>query len=271
MKIRTIIIDDEPHAREGIRIRLAPFSDIHCIAECSSGSEAVTVINTLQPDLLFLDIQMPEMNGFEVLEHIRVDRQPIVIFVTAFDKYAIRAFECHALDYLLKPIREDRFRETVQTVLSESHRRNLEAYVARLRSAALEYGAGDESIDTAAASASAAASQRFLTRLMIKAKDQISIVSVETIDWVESAGDYVYVHANTQKHLVRETLASLEERLDPRMFVRIHRSGIVNIERITSLRPNEHGDYDVILKNGVKLKLSRTYRAHFELATGNLL
>jgi two-component system LytT family response regulator len=272
MKIRTLIIDDEPHAREGIRIRLTPFPEIHCIGECASGREAVTVINTLQPDLLFLDIQMPEMNGFEVLQHIRVDRQPIVIFVTAFDKYAIQAFECHALDYLLKPIREDRFGETMQAVMSESHRRNLEAYVARLHSAARDYAMGGAMPDQAPSMiADAAAPLRFLTRLMIKAKDQISIVTVDTIDWIESAGDYVYVHAQGQKHLVRETLASLEERLDPQKFVRIHRSVIVNIERITLLRPNEHGDFDVVLKNGVKLKLSRTYRAHFELVTGNPL
>ena len=214
MKIRTLIIDDEPHAREGIRIRLMRYPDIELVGECASGNEAVTVINTLQPDLLFLDIQMPEMNGFEVLQKIQVNRQPIVIFVTAFDKYAIQAFECRALDYLLKPIREDRFKEAVQVVLSESHRRNVEAYAAKLQSAVTDYFTltGNAAGGIPAYSA---APQRYLTRLMIKAKDQISIVGVETIDWIESAGDYVYVHARAQKHLVRETLVSLEDRLDP--------------------------------------------------------
>jgi two-component system, LytTR family, response regulator len=270
MKIRTLIIDDEPHAREGIRIRLARYPEIYIIGECASGSEAVTVIDSLQPDLLFLDIQMPEMNGFEVLRKIHITPQPIVIFVTAFDKYAIQAFECHALDYLLKPIREDRFCEALRVVLSESHRRNLEQYVAKLQSAASDYSSLTGM--TAAAPVKAPAGARpFLTRLMIKAKDQISIVSVDKIDWIDSAGDYVYVHSQAQKHIVRETLVSLEERLDPRMFVRIHRSVIVNIEQITQLRPNDHGDYDVFLNSGVKLKLSRSYRPHFEQATGNLL
>ena len=170
---------------------------------------------------------------------------------------------------LVKPVREDRFKEALQVVLSESHRRNLEAYVAKLQSAMTDYFARPDA-DGAELSHAPQRGQ-YLTRLMIKAKDQISIVSVDLIDWIESAGDYVYVHAQAQKHLVRETLVSLEDRMDPRKFVRIHRSVIVNIEQITMLRPNEHGDYDVILKSGVKLKLSRTYRPHFEQMTGNAL
>jgi two-component system, LytTR family, response regulator len=271
MNIRTLIIDDEPHAREGIRIRLARYPEFQVVGECASGSEAVTVINTLQPDLLFLDIQMPEMNGFEVLQKMHVRPQPIVIFVTAFDKYAIQAFECHALDYLLKPIREDRFKEAIQVVLSESHRRNLEVYVTKLQSAVSDYYSLTGEADARPATKESPVPQPYLTRLMIKAKDQISIVSVEKIDWIESAGDYVYVHSQAQKHIARETLVSLEERLDPQKFVRIHRSVIVNIEQVTNLRPNVHGDFDVILKCGAKLKLSRTYRAHFEQITGNLL
>jgi len=271
MTIRTLIIDDEPHAREGIRLRLARYPEIQIVGECASGGEAVTVINTLQPELLFLDIQMPEMNGFEVLQRVHVTPQPIVIFVTAFDAFAIKAFDCHALDYLLKPIREDRFSEAMQVVLSESHRRNLELYVTKLQSAVTDYFALVEKDTEASHRTADAGPHQYLTRLMIKGKDQIAVVAVDTIDWIESAGDYVYVHAQAQKHLVRETLGSLEERLDPGTFVRIHRSVIVNIVQITVLRPNEHGDYDVILKSGVKLKLSRTYRPHFELVTGNVL
>lgn len=271
MTIRTIIIDDEPHAREGIRLRLAHYPEIRIVGECASGTEAVTVINTLQPDLLFLDIQMPEMNGFEVLQQVHASPMPIVIFVTAFDTYAIQAFECHALDYLLKPIREDRFKEALTVVISESHRRNLEAYVAKLQATVNEYfrlvGADTEP----AAKKPVQGASAYLQRLMIKTKDQIAVVNVGTIDWIESAGDYVYVHSQAHKHIVRETLVSLEERLDPLLFVRIHRSVIVNIEQISMLRPNEHGDFDVTLKCGTKLKLSRTYRPHFEQISGNVL
>jgi two-component system LytT family response regulator len=269
MNIRTLIIDDEPHAREGIRLRLKRSSVIDVIGECGSGSEAVRMINALKPDLLFLDIQMPEMNGFEVLRKITVTPMPIVIFITAFDQYAIRAFECHALDYLLKPIREDRFRETLQAVCAESHKRNLELYVAHLQSAMSDYLSPDEHKEEASKETQTA--QRPLTRLMIKSKNQITLVNANEIDWIEAAGDYVYVHAQSQKHLVRETLVSLEERLDPRKFVRIHRGIMVNLEQIVSLRANDHGDFDVYLKGGARLKLSRTYRARFEEVTGGML
>jgi two-component system, LytTR family, response regulator len=273
VKIRTLIIDDEPHAREGIRLRLKRYADkIEIVGECSSGTEAVMVIDALKPDLLFLDIQMPEMNGFEVLKHIRIASMPIVIFVTAFDQYAIRAFDCHALDYLLKPIREDRFKETLQAVFAEAHKRNLEQYAARLQSAVNEYlGLASDRDDEIPEAPPAPSAQRRLTRLSVKSKNQVSLLGVDEIDWIEAAGDYVYIHTQSHKHLVRETLASLEERLDPALFVRIHRSVIVNAERIVSLRANEHGDFDVFLKSGAKLKLSRSYRARFEEQTGSML
>ncbi|HLP14674.1 MAG TPA: LytTR family DNA-binding domain-containing protein, partial [Bacteroidota bacterium] len=233
--------------------------------------EAVHMITTLKPDLLFLDIQMPEMNGFEVLQKIPAAQMPIVVFVTAFDQYAIRAFEYHALDYLLKPIREDRFNEAIQAACSEVHKRNLEQYVSRLQSAVNAY-LSDAAIDVdSQPDARLRSSQPALMRLTVKSKNQISLLDVREIDWIESAGDYVYVHTRSHKHLVRETLVSLEERLDPRLFVRIHRSVIANIEQISTLKPNDHGDFDIYLKSGVKLKMSRTYRAHFEHVTGNLL
>lgn len=276
MKIRTLIIDDEPHAREGIRLRLKRYADtVAIVGECSSGTEAAAMIGTLKPDLLFLDIQMPEMNGFEVLKQIPPAQMPIVIFVTAFDQYAIRAFEYHALDYLLKPIREDRFKEAIEAASAEAHKRNLEHYVARLQSAVNEYlGLAleeEEEEQTPSALKTSPPQQRPLTRLSIRSKNQISLLAVDEIDWLEAAGDYVYVHAQSHKHLVRETLTSLEERLDRQVFVRIHRSVIVNAGRIVSLHPNEHGDFDVVLKSGEKLKLSRTYRARFEEATGSAL
>ncbi|MGE5315285.1 MAG: LytR/AlgR family response regulator transcription factor [Acidobacteriota bacterium] len=267
MKIRTLIIDDEPHAREGIRLRLKRFSDIEVIGEAASGADAASAINRLAPDLVFLDIQMPGMNGFEVLTHVTASPMPIVIFVTAFDQYAIRAFEVHALDYLLKPIGEQRFAEALEAAASEMRKRNLEQYASRLRLAVSEYlgGAGTEE-PRALQSA-----PRMLTRLLVRTKDQISLIEAPEIHWIESAGDYVYVHTHQQKHLLRETLQSLEERLDPQQFIRIHRSAIVRLDQIASLKANDHGDYDVLLKCGAHLKMSRTYRAHFEAAAGGPL
>jgi len=268
MKIRTLIVDDEPLAREGIRLRLKEFPEIHIIGECSSGTEAVASMNKLCPELVFLDIQMPEMNGFEVLQQITTAPPPIIIFVTAYDAYAIKAFEFHAMDYLLKPIRDDRFQEAIRRVLGELQRRTLEQYTVALQSIAKEYvRLGGEK----KASSLGQPSTPFLSQLMVKAREGITVLPVNQIEWIESAGDYVYVHANTQKHLVRETLALLEERLDPTMFIRIHRSTIINTTEVKFLRPTEHGDFDVYLQKGTKLKLSRTYRAHFEKLTGNTL
>ncbi len=259
MNIRTIIIDDELHAREGIRIRLEEFPSFNIIGECSSGLEAVETINDLKPDLLFLDIQMPEMNGFEVLRKISVMPQPQVIFVTAYDKYAIKAFECHALDYLLKPVNDNRFSETVRTVMKDFSIRNLYAYSHKLK----------KLIDDYYESANAETDQsektnEYLTRLMVKAKEEISIIRIDEIDWLESAGDYIYVHSDSKKLILRETLISLESKLDPKKFVRIHRSSIVNVDKIKNLKANEHGDFEVYLHSGTKLKLSRTYKAHFQ-------
>jgi two-component system, LytTR family, response regulator len=267
MKIRTLIVDDEPHAREGIRIRLKEFKNIQIVNECSSGSEAVKSINALHPDLLFLDIQMPEMNGFEVLKKIAVRPVPVVVFVTAFDHYAIRAFECHAVDYLLKPIREDRFKNALEAAVSEISHRNLERYANKLKSVVNDYLELTEGNPERFQAPSL--QKKYLDRLMIKSKDNVSVIPVFDIDWIESAGDYVYVHSNSQKHILRETLTTLEQRMDPQKFIRIHRSAIVNLEKVKILHPNEHGDFDIFLDSGVKLKLSRTYRQRFEQITGN--
>jgi two-component system LytT family response regulator len=271
MTIRTVIVDDELHAREGIRLRLKDYPEVEVAGECGSGTEAVSMIERLHPDLLFLDIQMPEMNGFEVLQKLSLSRPPIVIFVTAYDTFAIRAFECHALDYLLKPIRDDRFKESLRVVIAEANRRNLEHYVGKLKAAVADYlETGKDGARTDIPSENPAA-RPYLTRLMVKERQEISMIPVDSIEWIESAGDYVYVHSRSQKHLVRETLTSLEERLNPAKFVRIHRTAIANIEQIKLLKPNEHGDYDVLMHSGMKLKLSRTYRARFEEATGNTI
>jgi two-component system, LytTR family, response regulator len=271
MKIRTVIVDDEPHAREGIRIRLQKYPNIDIIQECSSGTEAVSVIDKLHPDLVFLDIQMPEMNGFEVLKSITAVLLPIIIFVTAYDKYAIQAFECHAVDYLLKPINENRFKEALRVALAEVRHRNLEVYAGKLNSVMKDYFAFIENDTITQQSVDDTQSKKYVSRLMIKSKDHISMMPIKEIEWIESAGDYVYIHSKSQRQLVRETLMALEEKLDPKNFVRIHRSTIVNVEQVKSLSPNEHGDYDVFLHNGIQLKLSRSYRTQFEKSTGTQL
>ena len=270
MTITAIIVDDEPLAREGIRLRLKKFPDVNIIAECASGMDAVAAVNSLAPDLLFLDIQMPEINGFEVVRAITVSRVPVIIFVTAFDKYAVKAFECHAFDYLLKPISEARFNDAMKTAVEEIDHRNHETYYTRLKSMMSDYLL---SVDGSAVSSAPKIQEprQLLTRIMIKTRGQIAIVSVPDIDYIEAAGDYVYIHSNSGKHIYRETLAALEEKLDPDKFARIHRSAIVNIEKIQNLRTNEHGDYDVYLRNGMKLKLSRTFKQQFQKMLGGSL
>jgi two-component system, LytTR family, response regulator len=259
MNIRALIVDDEPHAREGIRLRLAKYNEITILGECSSGLQAVELINRLTPDLLFLDVKMPEMNGFEVLKNINIKPIPIIIFVTAYDKYALKAFEVHAVEYLLKPINEEKFDAAVKIALAEFKHRHLESYAGKILALISHYENLNET-----------EKKEYLTRLTIKAKENIFIIPVGDIDWLESAGDYIYVHAKNKKHIFRETLTALEHRLDPQVFVRIHRSVIVNIEKVQSLRTNEHGDYDVFLNDGIKLKLSRNYRAHFQKIIGTL-
>jgi two-component system, LytTR family, response regulator len=264
MNIRTLIVDDEPHAREGIRIRLKESSNIEIIGECSSGVEALEFIHALKPDLVFLDIQMPEMNGFEIVQKIEIKPIPIIIFITAYDSYAVKAFEYHALDYLLKPINDKRFKDMLKSVISEITHRNLEKYSNTLKLLVNEYFEKVESNYEEPKLSKQKKKDAYLVRLMIKAKDHISFITSDEIEWIESAGDYVYIHSNSKKNIVRETLTSLEEKLDPQKFARIHRSAIVNVEKIKSLRPNESGDYDVFLHTGTKLKLSRTYRDHFQ-------
>ncbi len=264
MKVRTLIVDDEPHAREGIRIRLQDYPEVEVIGECGSGSEAIHTINSLNPDLLFLDIQMPEKNGFEVLRKITVEPVPFVIFVTAYDKYAVKAFEVHALDYLLKPINEVRFGDTLKLALTAVRQRGMQQYAEKLRSLAEEYiHMTDQDADDPA-SPTVPRSRTHIDKLMVKEKDKILLVPVRDIEWIESAGDYAYVNTATARHILRETLTSLEHQLDPATFVRIHRSTIVNIDKVVNLRPNDHGDSDVFLRSGGKLKLSRNYRDQFQ-------
>ncbi|RPI04864.1 MAG: DNA-binding response regulator [Ignavibacteriae bacterium] len=266
MTIRTLIVDDEPRARKGIKFWLQEYPDIQIAGECSSGQEAVKSINKLSPDLVFLDIQMPEMNGFEVLQHMNPAQVPVVVFVTAFDQYAIKAFEFHAIDYLLKPIDEDRFREALQHVIAEVNRRSLQMYSEKLKAMTSDYFKL-LNIDLRSAEPEVPKREKaFLHRLMIKTVNQIVVVPLDEVLWIESARDLVYIHTAAKKYIHRETMTVLENELDPKTFVRIHRSIIVNISRVKKLHPVSHGDFLIELEGDVKLRLSRMYRAHFQEA-----
>ncbi|HSK73863.1 MAG TPA: LytTR family DNA-binding domain-containing protein [Pyrinomonadaceae bacterium] len=244
MKIRTLVVDDEPLARERIRRMLHEENDIEIVGECIGGMEAVETIENLHPDLVFLDIQMPQMNGFEVLQLTELTKLPIIIFVTAFDQYALKAFEFHALDYLLKPFSKDRLRSALD----------------RVREQLKGNSNGDFDERIAALLSDLKKENKVLDRLLLKSSGRIYFVKAEEIDWIESAGNYAKLHVGRETHLLRETMSGLEETLDPEKFLRIHRSCIVNIDRVKELHPLFSGDYLVILQDKQELTLSRNYR-----------
>jgi two-component system LytT family response regulator len=242
--IRTLIVDDEPLGRERIRTLLAGDPDIEVVEECPDGHRAIAAIKRSKPDLVFLDVQMPEVDGFAVLNAIAGDYTPVIVFVTAYDRYAVQAFEVHALDYLLKSFDRDRFQAALQRAKQEVHRSKKGVITERLAGLLEDLQAKDER----------------LTRLVVKSGGRIVFLRVEEIDWVEAADNYVRVHAGRESHLIRETLQSLEGRLDQGTFLRIHRSTLVNLDRIRELQPMFHGDYVVKLQDGTELTLSRSYR-----------
>jgi len=239
-----MIVDDEPLARRGIRAHLAEEKDIEVVAECGDGREAVRLIRELEPDLVFLDVQMPELDGFGVLEAIAAERLPNVIFVTAYDKYALRAFDVHALDYLLKPFDAERFAKALARARSQTEREGLSEISLRLQSLI-------EDLKT---------NQKYAERLVVKTAGRIFFLGVGEIDWVEAADNYVRLHAGRDSHLLRETMSSLEKRLDPALFLRVHRSAIVNVRRIKELHPLFRGEYEIILQDGTRLATGRGYR-----------
>lgn len=252
-QIRVLIVDDEPLAREMLREMLQADKQVTIVGESTNGREAVEAVRALSPDLLFLDVQMPALGGFEVLEAIGSDRNPYVIFVTAYDHYAVRAFEVNALDYLLKPFDEERFEVSWQRAKAQVLR-DRNGMDQRILALLEELKAGS----------------KYLERLVIKAGGRIYFLETTEIEWIEAEGNYVSVHSGKKSHLLRETISSLESQLDPRQFVRIHRSSIVRIDRIQELQPWFHGEYRVILQSGTQLTLSRNYREKLQEALGKL-
>ena len=243
-EIKVLVVDDEFLGRERIRSLLSEHADIKIVGECVNGREAVEAIQNLKPDLVFLDVQMPKIDGFEVVEIIGTENMPAVIFVTAYDEYAIRAFEINAVDYLLKPFDKERFEKAVERAKREIKtqespteiRENLRELLKEVKT-----------------------EPQFLKRIPVKSANGTTFVPTEEIDWISASGHYLELHIGNETHLIREKLSVIETKLDPRIFMRIHRSTIVNVDRIESLHPIFNGDQLVILKNGRELNLRRNY------------
>jgi two-component system LytT family response regulator len=244
MKIRALIADDQPMARERLLALLADEDDLEVIGTATSGPETVDAVRRLSPDLVFLDVQMPEMDGIAVVETVGPARMPATIFVTAYDEYAVQAFEVHAIDYLLKPFGRQRLQKALSRVREHLQRDRAGALAARLLAMVDELRRPEIAGE----------------RLMLRSGGRVSFVPIEQIDWIEAEGNYVRVHSAGDSHLVRETMATLQARLGEAQFFRIHRSHLVNLLRIKELRLGAGGDYDVILKDGTTLALSRLYR-----------
>jgi two-component system LytT family response regulator len=251
-KIKTLIVDDEPLARERLANLLGPIEDIDIVGQCRDGEETVTAIHDTTPDLVFLDIQMPNMSGFDVIDAVGAEAMPLVIFVTAYDQHALRAFQVRALDYLLKPFDRERFNEALQRARKQLERdetgdigRRLLALVKDLRR-----------------------DQPRSDRLVVKSGGRLFFLRADEIDWVEAAGNYVRLHVGNSSHLLRETMTSIESRLDPEKFFRIHRCRIVNMDRIQELQPWLNGEYAVVLRTGERLTLSRGYREKLQERLG---
>ncbi len=280
MKIRALIVDDEPLARERIRSLLHDESDIELSGEFENGSLAVDAIRKDAPDLLFLDVQMPEMDGFGVLQAIGPERVPAVIFVTAYDEYALRAFDANALDYLLKPFDQERFRRSLDRArnhlqLDRSSRVNdkLQALMTYLNLDPAQLDRLPQALSSSPAIAAGGKQGNghgaHSDRLVVKSGGRVYFLKADEIDWVEAAGNYVRLHVSKDSHLMRETMNGIEVRLDTRHFTRIHRSTIVNLERIKELQPWFHGDYVVLLRDGTRLTLSRGYREKLQQVLGS--
>ena len=249
-KIKALIADDEPLARKFIRRMLKDDREVEIVGECGNGRDAVAMIKTQSPDVVFLDVQMPEMNGFAVIEAVGFEQLPEIVFTTAYEHYAIRAFELHALDYLLKPFDQTRFRDAMKHAKERLNQRQHE----------------DERLQIGALLESLKNQTQYLDRLIIKADGRITFLSTREIDWIEADDKYVHLHTGKSARMVRQTLSGMEAQLDPKKFLRIHRSTIVNVERIKELQPLFSGEHSIVLQDGTRLTLSRNYKnSLFEL------
>ncbi|MBA2259837.1 MAG: response regulator transcription factor [Acidobacteria bacterium] len=253
-KLRTVIVDDEPLARERLASLLSAEQDIEVVAQCRDGEEAVAALEQHTPDLVFLDVQMPGLNGFEVLEAVGPEKMPLVVFVTAYDQHALRAFQVRALDYLLKPFDRDRFKDALQRARAHIQRDETGDLGRRLLALVKDLRRDQPKTD----------------RLVVKSGGRLFFLRTDEIDWVEAAGNYVRLHVGSASHLLRETMNAIEGRLDPEKFFRIHRSRMVNMERIQEMQPWLNGEYAVLLRTGTRLTLSRGYREKLQDRLGRI-
>jgi len=252
-RVRTIIADDEPAARRGLRLLLERDPGVEVVGEAAGGLDAVELIGRVHPDLAFLDVQMPGCDGFEALARVGAEAAPAVVFVTAYDEHALRAFEFSAVDYLLKPFDDARFASALERAKDAVRRRRADAEDVRLVRLMDRLQRGGDAND----------------RILLKSSGEIIFLKAAEIDWIEADGDYVKFHLGGRSHLMRGTMAALEARLDPVRFVRIHRSTIINTDRLRKMSPSFAGEYEVVLLDGTKLRMSRGYHGRVAAALGN--
>ena len=257
MTIRTILVDDEKLAIQGLQLRLEPFEDVEVIETCQNGREAIRAIKTLKPDLVFLDIQMPGFDGFSVVQGVMEIEPPLFVFVTAFQEHAIRAFEANAVNYLMKPVDEDKLADTVERVRQRLAEKKISDEADRLRGVLSEV-APEAAHDMEEGDAEAAG--RYEKLINVKDRGQIFRVEVDTIEHIEAAGDYMCIYTGDNSLILRETMKDLERRLDPRTFQRVHRSTIVNLDQVRQVKPHTNGECFLVLDSGAEVKVSRSYR-----------
>ena len=257
MTIKTIIVDDEKLAIQGLQLRLEPFEDVEIIETCQNGREAIRAIKTQKPDLVFLDIQMPGFDGFSVVQGVMEIDPPLFVFVTAFQEHAIRAFEANAVNYLMKPVDEDRLADTIERVRqrlaekkSSDEAERLKGVLSEVAPEAAENLAGED----------AEAASRYEKLINVKDRGQIFRVETDTIEHIEAAGDYMCIYTGDNSLILRETMKDLERRLDPRKFQRVHRSTIVNLDQVRQVKPHTNGECFLVLDSGAEVKVSRSYR-----------
>jgi two-component system LytT family response regulator len=255
MTIRVVIVDDEPVARRRLRRLLRAVPDAVVVGEAGDGVFAIDMIREVMPDVVLLDVQMPELDGFAMLQAMSSAEIPVVIFVTAYDQYALRAFEVHALDYVLKPVDAER----LATAMSR----------ARVRLQQRKGANVDERV--LALLQSIAPGRKYLTRIPVRTEGRVQLLELAEVDWISAADNYVTLHVGAKEYLVRDTMGRLERELDPETFVRVHRSSIVRVDRVRELLPDFHGDFTLVLKTGAQLTLSRSYRAKLEALLGRAL
>jgi two-component system LytT family response regulator len=253
--IRVLIVDDEPLARLGIQNQLMQVTDVEVVGEAGNGREAVKAIRQKRPDLVFLDIQMPLLDGFGVVESLAPDGLPAIVFVTAFDEHAIEAFEVNALDYLLKPVDPDRFQKTLQRVRARIAQSDTMISGEKLLGLLRDIGADK--------------TENYISRFAIRDAGRIYFVDVRDIEWISAEGNYVGLHSNGRMHLTRYTMDRVSAKLDPAAFVRIRRSAIISISEIKELHPMQNGEYDIVLTSGTTLTSSRRYRGNLDRVLGN--